>query len=158
MEKYFSHFNNIFHGIIAGPLLAFIFLFLKLDTGSINPVFDGPDYTYVSAACFLVSLGYFFWLIFRFKIERRELIGKNDLKVRLDDYRRVSTKFYILMTLTGVLAIVVTFLTGELTFGFIYMVQLFLLSVYRPSVHNICKYLDLKGEEREFVLKKKEWV
>ena len=157
MEKYFTKFNNQFHGIIAGPLLIFILLFLQLDKGRFTAPFGGYDYLYFAVGAFVISLGYFYWVFRNFRMRRKELIGKSDFITRLESYRAESVRFYILMTLSGVIAIIVVFLTGELAFSFIYMIQLFLLSVYRPSVHNICKYLDLKGEERDIVLKKKEF-
>ena len=122
-----------------------------------TPPFAGHDYTLYSAAAFIISLVYFLWVFSTIKKERKNLVGKHELQERLKLYRSLSTKFYTLMTLAGVFAIIAIFLTGDLTFSFIYMVQLFLLSIYRPSVHNICKHLDLKGEERDFVLKKKEF-
>lgn len=147
----------MFHGIIAGPLLVFVFLYLQLDNGRMNPPLAGNDYTLLSGFAFILNLGYITWVFIRFRKERKDLVEKYNLKARLEAYRSVSTRFYVFMTLSGVLAIVAILLTGELTFSFIYMLQLFLLSIFRPSVHNICKYLNLQGEERKFVLKKKEF-
>ena len=157
MEKYFNRFNNLFHGIIAGPLLIFVFLFLQIDKGRMTPLFAGYDYKLYSAMAFVISIAYFLWIFSSIKKERKKLVGKYDLEERLIQYRYLSTKFYLLMTAAGIFSILAVFFTGDLSFGFIYMVQLFLLSIYRPSVHNICKYLDLKGEERDTVLKKKEF-
>ncbi|MBT8229800.1 MAG: hypothetical protein KJO50_06025 [Bacteroidia bacterium] len=157
MEEYFNRFNNVFHGIIAGPLLVFVILFLQFDKGRMTAPFADYDFVVYSALAFLASVFYFLWVFSRIKKERKNLVGKFNLQERLILYRTLSTKFYVLMTLSGIFSIVAIFLTGELTFGFIYMVQLFLLSIYRPSVHNICKYLDLKGEERQIVLKKKDF-
>lgn len=157
MEKYFDRFNNLFHGIIAGPLLVFVFLFLQIDKELMSAPFAGYDFKIFSALAFVSSVAYYLWVFPTIKRERKKLVGKYDLEKRLTLYRSISVKFYLLMTASGIFSILTVFLTGDLSFGFIYMVQLFLLSIYRPSVHNICKYLDLKGEEREIVLKKKEF-
>lgn len=147
----------MFHGIIAGPLLIFIYVFLQLDSGSWTPPLEGNDYFIISMIAFTIDLVYIGWVFYKFRKERRSLIDKYDLMQRLTAYRSVSYRFYILMTLSGVLAIFIMYLTGEISFSLIYLVQLFLLSIYRPSVHNICNYLKLKDEEREIVLKKKEF-
>jgi hypothetical protein len=123
-----------------------------------TPLFADYDYKLYSALAFVLSIAYFLWVFSIIKKERKKLIGKYDLEERLKLYRSLSTKFYLLMTAGGVFSILTVFFTGDLSFGFIYMVQLFLLSIYRPSVHNICKYLDLKGEERDIVLKKRQFV
>lgn len=157
LEAYYNKFNNIFHGIIAGPLLVFVILYLQLDTGRFTPPFGDMNLITISVIAFFVNLGYIYWVFTRFKNDRIELIGKFDLRERLHVYREISARFYVLITLSGVLAIIAVLLTGEMSFALIYLLQLFLLSVYRPSVHNICKYLKLQGEEREFVLKKKEF-
>ena len=60
------------------------------------------------------------------------------------------------MTGPGALAIILMFLTGEVSFSLIYILELFLLSLKRPSVQNISNNLNLKAEEREIVMKKKE--
>jgi len=122
-----------------------------------TPLFAGYDYKLYSAIAFALSIAYFLWIFSTIKKERKKLVGKYGLEERLILYRSLSTKFYLLMTAAGIFSILVVFFTGDLSFGFIYMVQLFLLSIYRPSVHNISKHLDLKGEERDFVLKKKEF-
>ena len=158
LEKYFTSFNNVFHGIIAGPLLIFVYLFLQLDSGKMLPPLKGSNYFTLSMMAFAVDFIYIGWVFYKFRKDRRSLIGKYDLKQRLEAYRSVSYQFYFLMTLSGVLAIFAIYLTGEMSFSFIYLLQLFLLSIFRPSVHNICKYLDLKDEERDFVLKKKEFL
>lgn len=111
----------------------------------------------LSIITFVINIAYLIWVFRIFRKERKQLIGKFSLQERLENYLKASTKFYVLMTLSGITSILIICLTGEMLFAFIYILQLFLLSVYRPSVHNICKYLDLKEEEREFVLKKKEF-
>ena len=118
---------------------------------------EGSDFFTISMIAFALDLVYIGWVFYKFRKERRSLIDQYDLMQRLEAYRSVSYQFYILMTLSGVLGIFIMYLTGEISFSLIYMVQLFLLSIYRPSVHNICKYLNLQGDEREIVLKKKDF-
>ncbi len=156
MTAYFQKLNNIFHGIIAGPLVAFSFLYLEYDSGKLTPPFGGRDYYTVSGVLFFLTLAYLLWL-FRFWKNKQKLINRQlPLATKLKAYSRKQIQFYLLVTLPGALAVVLMYLTGELSFSLVYLLELFLLSLRRPTEKLIIKDLDLQGEEREIVLKKKE--
>lgn len=157
MEKYFNRLNNTFHGVIAGPLLVFVYMYLQLDKGGFEAPYAGKDYVFLSLTSFVLYVAYTYWLFKNYKLAKFKLVDKGSLSERLEAFRLLTIRLYIMMTLPALYVVVAMILTGEMSFGLIYFVQLFVMSVYRPSVHNICKGLNLKGEEREFVLKKKEF-
>lgn len=157
MTNYLNKLNNIFHGIIAVPLIVFAFLFLELDSGGFKPIFGGRYYYIESGILFLLSLVFIGWLFSWFKKQVTIVAASEEnLEVRLERYKEISIRFYLLMTGPGALAIILMFLTGEVSFSLIYILELFLLSLKRPSVQNISNNLNLKAEEREIVMKKKE--
>ena len=154
MTRYLNRFNNQFHGIIALPLLAFSFLYLEFDRGGLQPVFQsGPCYVEVGLM-FAATLAFVLYLFRGLSSNLAELEG--DLVSKLDQYFLIVRRFYVMMTLPGALAVVFMYLTGELGFSLVYLLELFLLSIKRPSVHNIVKDLRLVDEEKEIVLKKKD--
>ena len=109
-----------------------------------------------AAVLFLLSLMFILWLFSKFKRDTGEILGMDeDLKTRLTRFADISIKFYLWMTAPGVIAIILMFFTGEVSFSLIYILELFLLSLKRPSVQNLSNSLNLKGEEREIVIKKR---
>lgn len=156
MTNYLNRLNNIFHGIIAIPLVSFSFLYLEIDSGDLVPIFGERSYYIEAAVLFLLSLMFILWLFSKFKRDTDEILGMDeDLKTRLTRFAGISIKFYLWMTAPGVIAIILMFFTGEVSFSLIYILELFLLSLKRPSVQNLSNSLNLKGEEREIVIKKR---
>jgi len=156
MTNYLNRLNNIFHGIIAIPLMSFSFLYLEIDSGDLVPIFGGRSYYIEAAVLFLLSLLFILWLFSKFKKDTIDILRMDeDLNVRLKRYADISIKFYLWMTAPGVIAIILMFFTGEVSFSLIYILELFLLSIKRPSVQNLSNSLNLKGEERDIVIRKK---
>ena len=156
MTNYLNRLNNIFHSIIAIPLVSFSFLYLEIDSGDLEPIFGGRSYYVEAAVLFLLSLMFILWLFSKFKRDTGKILGMDeDLKTRLTRFADISIKFFLWMTAPGVIAIILMFFTGEVSFSLIYILELFLLSLKRPSVQNLSNSLNLKGEEREIVIKKR---
>jgi len=153
MTNYLQKFNNYFHGIIALPLLAFSILYLEFDSGSLHPPFGGRTYYLESGILFFISV---FYVVYMFRKASTWIseIEDSDLQTRLNSYSRILIRFYLLVTLPGVIAVVLMYLTGELGFSLVYLLELFLLSIKRPSTLVIIKDLHLKGREKEIVLRK----
>ncbi len=156
MVSFFQRLNNIFHGIIAGPLVAFSFLYLEYDNGKLTPPFGGRDYWVESGVLFVVTLIYLVWIFKYWKGKLKLIDRQQSLSAKLKLYSKKQVQFYILVTLPGAIAVVLMYLTGELSFSLIYLLELFLLSLRRPTEKLIISDLDLEGEEKEIVLKKKE--
>ena len=156
-RAYFTKLNNAFHGIIAIPLLVFVYLYLEFDSGNLSPITGKGDYLVLTVLFNAASIVYFVRIFIGFRKAVNAFTDEADLlAVRLQRYSNRSIQFYLAMSIPGVAAIILMILTGELGLSFVYVAGLFLLSVKRPSVHVICKDLHLTGEERQMVLKKKE--
>lgn len=156
MTSYFQRLNDIFHGIIAGPLVAFSFLYLEYDSGNLTPPFGERDYWVESGVLFVITLIYLVWIFKYWKVKLKLIDRHQALDTKLKLYSKKQVQFYMLVTLPGVVAVVLMYLTGELSFSLIYLLELFLLSLRRPTEKLIIRDLDLQGEEKEIVLKKKE--
>ena len=156
MTAYFQKLNNIFHGIIAVPLVAFSFLYLEYDSGNLTPPFGGRDYWIESGILFVITLIYLVWIFKHWNNRIKRIDRQQSLTVKLKLYSKKQVQFYVLVTLPGAVAVVLMYLTGELSFSLIYLLELFLLSLRRPTDKLIIRELDLQGEEKEIVLKNKE--
>lgn len=156
MTAYLNKFNNQFHGIIALPLLAFSILYLEFDKGELQPVFEQKPYYVEVAVMFLATVVFILYLFRRLKLRLKTIEGR--LVDKLDRYFLLLRQFYLMMTLPGAVSVVLMFLTGELGFSLVYILELFLLSIKRPSIHNIARDLRLSGEEKEIVLRKKDLI
>ena len=156
MTNYFQTFNNYFHGIIAIPLLAFSFLYLEFDQGNLEPLIGGRSYYWESGIMFLISAAYIIYMFKKVKISIAE-IGTGKLEERLVIYSKTLTRFYVMVTLPGAIAVILMYVTGEMSFSLIYLLELFLLSIRRPAITSIVRDLKLTGEEKEIVLKRKDF-
>ena len=154
MTTYLQKFNNYFHGIIAVPLLAFSVLYLEFDSGNLAPPFGDRTYYWEAGTLFVMSVFYILWLFRRLR-QQVQLIPGEALVERLQVYFKLLVRFYVLMTLPGVVAVVLMYLTGEMGFSLVYILELFLLSLKRPHQRGIIKDLRLTGEDEETVLRKK---
>ncbi len=156
MSNYFQTFNNYFHGIIAVPLLAFSFLYLEFDQGNLEPLVGGRSYYWESGVMFLISAAYIYYMFKKVKISISG-IGTGKLEERLATYSKTLIRFYMMVTLPGAIAVILMYITGEMSFSLIYILELFLLSIRRPSITSIVRDLKLTGEEKEIVLKRKSF-
>ena len=153
MTNYYQKFNNYFHGIIAVPLLAFSILYLEFDQGNLQPVFGGREYYLESGILFLLSAGYIGYMFKKLRISISN-IESGSLESRLAIYSKISIRFYAMVTLPGAIAVLLMYLTGELSFSLIYILELFLLSIRRPSLTSIVRDLKLSGREKDIVIKR----
>ena len=154
MTAYLQKFNNYFHGIIALPLLAFSILYLEYDSGNLAPPFGERTYYWEAGILFAVSLFYILWIFKRLKSSINDIEGAS-LEIKLGAYFSLLVKFYLLMTIPGVVAVICMYLTGEMGFSLVYLLELFLLSIKRPHPRGIVADLKLKDADEEIVLKKK---
>jgi len=154
MTNYLQKLNNYFHGIIALPLLAFSFLYLEFDSGKLSPPFGERTYYFESGILFIVSI---VWVLYLFRKVKQSIaaIDGHNLSEKLHAYSKVLIRFYLLVTFPGAIAVLLMYLTGELSFSLIYLLELFLLSIKRPHIAGITKDLRLEGEEKEIVMHKK---
>lgn len=158
MEKYFTRLNNTFHAVIAGPLILFIYVYLQIDTGRITPLLPGNNTIIIAGGLTFLYLAFLFGVFKNYRKSLKDLSRRSgSLEERLDQYSKESTRFYLFVTAPSLLIMLAMILTAQIGFSLAYFLQLFVLSVFRPSVHNIVKGLGLKDEERQIVLKKKEF-
>lgn len=157
MKDYLNRLSLIFHALVGVPLLAFVFIYLELDTGGLSALIKDPEIvkmlSYILPTISMVLAGIAFIL---FKKNLPQAVGENNLRTKLNSYFTVIVQKYTLFEASSLLAVAGLFLTGNIIYTIIYLAMLLLLSLHRPTVHRISRDLKLKDDERQVVIHKKE--
>ena len=157
MNAYFNRLNLIFHGLIAVPLAAFVYLYLEIDTRGRSGALGNPEtvewLSYVLPTVCIVEAGVAFILFSRSIQAVREQEG---LKRKLEHYFQVILQKYLLLASSGIIAVVGLFLTASTLYTALFLFMLLFLSIHRPTVYRIARDLKLEGEEKDIVVHKRD--
>ena len=154
-KQYYEQLNTIFSALVAIPLLLFIWLYLEASGSNITPIISGNAYNVVN---FISSIGIFILIGYTFYLFRKgtSQIEANTLQDKLQHYKKLSIKTYVLLNIAGAIAVAGFYLVVSNTFVALYVIVLVLLSLLKPTTHRIVKILKLKGAEKDRVLKKND--
>lgn len=155
VNEYFSKINQFYHLILVTPLTIFCYIYLEKGAGGWDSYLGNPLYTTIATYFLAVVSIVLIILAFRNFREQIKRAGGLSLREKLEIYYYTFLNQQVLMTSGGFLAICALYITGYSFFSAIYLVSLFASSIQRPSSHRIVKVLNLKGEDKEIILKKK---
>ena len=154
-EDFHNKIGFIFHGILALPLAAFVYLFLEIRHRNLQPVLSAREYFNILIgiigvlAVIIAVAG-----LNAFKKEKRMVNNREGLQNKLIAYYHALTKFYIYTGVSSVVFVGGLYLTASAVFIVGYVFLLFLLSLNRPSLQKYVNDLRLTKEERDIILHK----
>ncbi|MDH5396935.1 MAG: hypothetical protein OEX02_02235 [Cyclobacteriaceae bacterium] len=155
-NDFFIKINQIYHLIIATPLLAFIYLYLeKREETWIAVIHDQMyleiiSYTMAPTAVALAFLGF---KLFKDRIDKSfEHKSLTDKLSVFSNAFLIQQTFFSLASATSILGL---YLTGNNMFAILYVIMLFITSIQRPSASKVSHALKLPKEQREILTKKK---
>jgi len=157
VNEYLEKLNNIFHLLVALPLLGFVAIYLQMHAGEFDPM--------VQASSLATALRYSFPFLviltggLAFISYRRNLItskNQHTLREKLIHYFRASLVKFAFLGAASVVAVTGLFLTTENLYVVLYIIVLMLLSINRPTVFRIARDLGLRDSEKDIVIHKKE--
>lgn len=157
-EEFHQKLSLVFHATLALPIAAFIYLFLELRNNSLQPALEGESM--VSLTVFLLPLPALLLAIIGYRQFRKSLLGidtQNELPVKLEQYHQSMSVFYYYMAGSAVLWVLGLYLTTSPVFIIGYVFLLFFMSFQRPGPDKYVKDLALKGDQRDIILKKREF-
>ncbi len=157
LKDYLFKLNNLFHVLVAIPLLGFVYLYLESQVGRIQPLINNPDTVlilhYILPFIIMVESGV------AFVVTRNSLsVFPNDDKLieKLSVYFRISLIKYAILEGAAIVSVVGYYLTLSKVYVVFYVVLLMIFSLNRPTVYRISRDLKLAGEEKDTVIHKRE--
>ena len=157
LKDYLYKLNNLFHVLVALPLLAFVYLYLENQVGRVQPLISNTDAIlvlhYILPLIIIVESG----IAFIITKKSLSVFPNNDLLMKkLNDYFRISLIKYAILEGATIVSVVGYYLTLSKVYMGFYVVLLMIFSINRPTVYRISRDLKLEGEEKDIVLYKRE--
>ena len=138
---------RIYHGIIALTLIPFFLLFLELEVAIVDEPRVAVFLVYVILLAFVPACGYLSWLVWKGSVfQYRESLT---LRSKLEEFRRVEVRKYLLLELVCVIGLVGLWLTSHYLFILVYFAVLVQFSFLRPSEDRLVRSMQLTKEERK---------
>lgn len=149
----YNRINLIFHAILALPLIAFIWLYLESKAGSINPLIENQSSINMIRFIFpIVTIGVIVGAFYFFKSGLRQIDPAVELLGKVKTYSEKSLLLYAMLEVGLALSVLGYYMTQKDVFLAMYMVVLIFFSLYKPTLKRICSHLQIKEEERNFVI------
>jgi len=156
LKDYLYKLNNLFHVMVAIPLLGFVYLYLESQVGRMQPLINNPDTIlilhYILPLIIMVESG------LAFIITKKSLSvfpNEDELRSKLSVYFRISLIKYAILEGAAIVSVVGYYLTLSKVYVVFYVVLLMIFSINRPTVYRISRDLKLEGEEKDIVVHKK---
>ncbi len=146
---YHHRLNLIFHAIVAITMIPFVWLYLEIDTGKRMELTDD---SIVLILFFLVS-GSLIATSFLYKKKQLAFVDPSrSLREKLEEYFKVLLVSYALLEVSAVFATLAFFITANYLFVLIYIISLFVFSIYRPKIENAVRDLGLSEKEKKILI------
>lgn len=156
LKDYLFKLNNLFHVIVAIPLLAFVYLYLESQVGRVQPLINNPDTIlilhYILPLIIMVESG----IAFIITKKSLSVFPNHDILIeKLGVYFRISLIKYAILEGAAIVAVIGYYLTLSKVYVGFYVVLLMIFSINRPTVYRISKDLKLDGDEKDIVIHKR---
>lgn len=147
--EYHHRLNLTFHAIVALTMIPFVWLYLEIDSGERTQIFDDL----VILILFLLVSSSLIATSFIYKINQLKLIDRTvSLREKLIAYFKVLLITYALLETSAVFATLAFYLTANYLFVIVYLISLFVFSVYRPKVETAVRDLNLNDREKNILI------
>lgn len=154
IRDFFNALYNILYGILLVPLLAFVYLYLEQQAGRLEPILQQSGLIVtVLAVIVIVDWGVSFALFNNGLKRARQLTLLGE---RLQHLRYITIVRYVLISSSCLLLAVGFYFTSHQALTALFVVSMILQSSFWPTTYRVCDQLELKGEEREMVIRKQD--
>jgi Zn-dependent protease len=157
-REYLSRIDFVFHGLIAPPLFAFVYLYLELRDGDLSPYLSHGEGVALSDVVIT-----FIWaglMLTAFQMHRKKITRirqMEPLAAKLGPYLTLLLTLSLLFFVISALCVAGLFLYDKNWYIILYFATLIHLSVYRPSPRKVAEALLLKGREYEIMVKRESF-
>ncbi len=143
---------NVAYSAIGFPMIVFLWLILKLTTGELYPIINGP-FEYVIMGLTLLSVGILIWMAIKvFKSGIYLAKDEKLLKDKLIIYEKVSQRKFLYLFLASVITTCGLFLCANQVYTAVYAVLIVFFSIGNPTRDRISDDLTLTKEDKKKVL------
>ncbi len=154
IRDYFTSLYNILYGILLLPLLAFVYLYLEQQAGRLEPKVVERDIIVGVLAIVVVVDWVVSYVLFKNEIKKARQI--ESLGMRLEKFKSITIVRYAIVSSSCLFLAVGFYFTTHQALTGLFVVGMILLSSIWPTTYRVCDQLQLQGEEREMIIKKKD--
>lgn len=152
MKEYFYKLQTALFLTLLFPLIIFVVLYSNTDEGLAD---EEQSFIIISFLLFLMAFDALVGLIL-FRIKLKRVREQSTLRDRLQQYYSLTIVRSYINAVACIMPALAFFLTGETQLVFVFGGVLILFFLQWPRPAKICRDLQLKGDEREMVLYKKD--
>ena len=144
-SEYLRKLNQVYHWVLAAPLLFFAFIFLERENDSWTSLIHDPDF--LSLTLYILAPVSTGLIIVGLNSYRKIDINTSDLKEKLEIFSQQFIKFHVYVTSAGFISLVGLYISANQLFLGLFILALFISSIQRPSARSVGSKLKLKKEE-----------
>jgi hypothetical protein len=158
IREYFYKLHNVLYALVLIPLLVFIYVYLEFQYREFESLYKDDDFL-IRIVVFGLSIVQFVIWIFTFytfnkKLKQLRLV--ESLGERLDQYYKLTTVRFTLVTVGSLMLAAGFYLTEDQVITVLFVTSLGILSLLWPLPSKVCRDLKLRGDERTMVLFRKD--
>lgn len=155
VPEYFYKFHSRLYALVLIPILLFVVLYWKMQTGDIKGLSQDVDLNNLFLLVFIVIV-LVDWIVafFIFRRNLKSILTLGSLGDRLDGYYKFTILRFLFMVSGLVLLAVGFYLTEDKYFTILFVTCLIGVAFFWPTSAKVCTDLNLKGEERRLILYK----
>jgi len=147
-EKFNNRYNLIFNGVIAIPMIPFAFFFLETQKDFPDPpLLSGDMAVWLEVLLVVVAvIGITYAQIYKRGLKQGAKVA-GTIDEKLDRYLQFNIKQYLILTISGVSAIIGLYLMKDQIFSILYVVVLFVFSLSRPTFDRTARETGISEKE-----------
>jgi hypothetical protein len=152
ITQYFNKLQSALYLLLIVPLLVFIALYVYM---SGRPADPREAYYIIIPSVVLLD-----WMVARILFNKKIKSARKaqGLGAKLDKYFKLTIVRFTFLSLGSLLLAGGLYLSGSDVFSALYLVMLVLSGVHWPSAAKVSRDLQLKGDERQMVYFKKDYL
>ncbi len=153
LSTLYDRISLIFHAILAPPLIAFVWLYLETEAGNIASVID--DQSTIDTLRFIfpiLIIGAVAGAFFFFKSGLGTINPDSELIEKVKAYFVKAILLYAMLEVGLILSVLGYYITQEGVFIAMFITVLIFFSLYKPTLQRISKHLNIKGEDKSFLI------
>lgn len=155
IREFFNTLYNILYGILLVPLLIFMYLYLEQQSGSLmSQIVESSLLVWVLSLVVIFEWAMSFVIFHKGMKAVDQRIGFGE---RLEKYRAITIVRYAIISSSCFVLTVGFYLTQHQVFSALFVMGMILQSSFWPTTYRVAKHLKLKGEEREMIIRKKDF-
>ena len=156
-EAFHQRISLLFHVTIALPLAGFVYIFLEMKHNDLAPMINtGWLLHVINFGIVLVAIGITAYVYTNYRRKMETIKTLTGLRTKLANYLALNSRSYFILGVLAGFIVAGLFLTTSPILIVAYVSLLFLLSLNRPTPRKYVSDLDLKGEDKDVILKKQE--